>query len=115
MSLSSQLRNRVTLYGRTAKTNTLNEIDYTYAPVAELWAEILPARSGGASAEMHELPGDMTYTEATHKVVIRTGGPKVTADMYFMCRGSKLDILYSYPHYKLRDRVEIFCREDVGV
>ena len=108
--LARRLRCRVVLYGKREDTNEYNETTYDYAPIATLWAEILP-KSGGIKTS----DGEMQYIEYTHVLTIRANAaPKIDGDMYIMYGENRFDVTYAIPHYRYRDRIEIYVKEHRG-
>lgn len=108
--LARRLRCRVVLYGKQKITNAFNETTYGYAPVRTLWAEILP-KSGG----IKPTDGEMQYIEYTHVITIRANGaPKVEGDVYLMYGPNRFGVAYAIPHYRYRDRIEIYVKEHRG-
>lgn len=106
MGLSSRLNCRVRLWGRTSVVNDLGESDFAYKPLRDVWAEVLPT---GGSEQGGQ--GGTVFAEVTHKVTVRAGAlPELTNDMYLTFRGQRYDVKYAIPNYKLRDRIEIYCR-----
>lgn len=108
-TLAGALTCRVQLYGRVEeKTNALDEVDYRYSVIREMWAEIVPIR-----AAEQETPGEEVYGEYTHRITVRAPCPLET-DMYITWNGKRFDIVSWEPHYKRRDRVIITARLEVG-
>ena len=105
--LARRLRCRVVLYGKQKIKNNFNETTYDYAPIRALWVEILP-KSGG----IKPTDGEMQYIEYTHVLTIRANGaPKIEGDMYIMYGSNRFDVAYAIPHYRYRDRIEIYVKE----
>lgn len=108
--LARRLRCRVVLYGKRKVKNEYNETGYAYTPVDTLWAEILP-KSGGVKPS----DGETQYIEYTHILTIRArGAPEIAGDMYIMYGQNRFDVTYAIPHYRLRDRIEIYVKEHRG-
>ena len=110
MGLINSLRFRVDLYGLGPFVNELGEDDLDYAKVKTLWADI-----NVVSGAQKEAPGNSVFAEVTHKITVRIEAAReITTDMYFIHQGQRYDIKYFYPHYKHRDRMELYCRLEVG-
>lgn len=108
--LARRLRCRIVLYGKAKGKNDLNEDTYDYRPIDKLWAEILP-KSGGVKS----VDGEMLIEEYTHVITVRANGaPNITGDMYMMYGKNRFDIAYVMPHYRYRDRIEIYVKEHRG-
>ena len=108
--LARRLRCRVVLYGRTRGRNALNETTYEYAPIAALWAEILPK-----TGRIEPTDGGMQYIEYTHVLTIRANGaPTIEGDMYILYGANRFDVAWAIPHYRYRDRIEIYVKEHRG-
>lgn len=104
--LNEDLNCRVALYGKIERVNALKEKVYDYEKIKALWAEVLPT-----TGNQQELAGGMMYADITHKITVRTeSAPDLTNDMYFLFRGQRYDVKYFMPNYKIRDRVEVYCR-----
>lgn len=108
-ALAEKLTCRVQLYGRIDKTeNALEETDYKYGPIREMWAEIVPLSVSERNNQDVEV-----YGEYTHRITVRSPCPLRT-DMYIVWRGQRFDIKSFEPHYKRRDRVIILASLEVG-
>lgn len=106
MVTAGELRERITVYAREPIETDLGETDYAYVEQQRVHAKVTPV-SGRSAA----LPGDAERVEVTHRVVIRESAiPHLATDMYFLCRGQRLDVLYWYPIYNQRGWMEIFCK-----
>lgn len=108
-TLSSSLSCFVSLYGRGEKTeNELDERDYEYVKIRDMWAQIVPAR-----AIERDLSSGESYLDYTHKITVRAPC-RLSTDMYILYRGKRFDIISWDWHYKRRDRVIITAREAEG-
>lgn len=104
--LSNRLRNQVDLYGKIKIENELGEVDYDFAKIKSIWAEITPQTGRTVT-----VVGNVEYEEVTYKFVVRAGAiPKIENSMYFMFKGQRYDINYFNPNYKYRDTIEIICK-----
>lgn len=109
--LTSRLKNKITLYGKTLVKNELGEDDYKYAPIKDLYAEILPYRGYDKPKQ-----GDTTLATTSHKVLIRSSSVDLLEDdMYFVFKNQRYDIDYFNPNYIYRDSIEIFATLIEGV
>lgn len=109
--LTSRLRNKVILYSKQPTTNELGEDTFEYAPVGNIYAEIIP--TGGSNKTT---PGDTTQAVTTHKFTIRSSSVKeLTNDMYFVYKNQRYDIEYFNPNYKYDDSIEILVKLVDGV
>ena len=107
--LASDLTCRIRLYGRIGETeNELDETDYRYGVIREMWAQIVPL-----SVSEQTTPGEETYGEYTHRITVRSPCP-LTTDMYIMWQDQRFNIKSFEPHYKRRDRIVIMAEKEVG-
>lgn len=105
MGLTNDLRYKIAVYSKRPFVNTLGEDDVRYEQTGAVYAGIRVTRGRENSA-----PGETVFAEITHVVTIRRDAiPDLTNDMYFVFRGQRYDVKYFYPHFKYRDRVEIYC------
>lgn len=110
MGLTNDLRFRVDLYGSESKTNEMGEDDIRYKKIKTVWAGIKVTSGAERSA-----PDGSVFAEVTHKITLRTEAAEgITPDMYFIYKNQRYNIKYMYPHYKYRDRVEFYCKLEVG-
>lgn len=108
-ALAEKLTCRVQLYGRTdTKENALEETDYKYGVIREMWAEIVPL-----SVSEREIQGVETYGEYTHRITVRSPCP-LSTDMYIVWKGKRFNIKSFEPHYRRKDRVIIMASLEVG-
>jgi len=106
MRITSNLRNRIDIYGRNPIENELGEEDLVYGKIKTVWAEILPQTGRERSGQ-----GNTVYSEITHRIRARLGAiPSLSNDMYFMFKGQRYDVMYFNPNYMSRDIIEIFCK-----
>lgn len=106
MSLTNDLRHRVTVYTKQQQTTALGDMDFGYAPFAAIWAGIVPK-----TGKTEEIAGEQKRAAVTHVVTIRANAlPDLNVDMYLMSRGQRYDVEYWQPHYKRPDRVQLMCR-----
>lgn len=110
-TLASRLDCRVTLYARDGTTtNAIGEDGYAYAPVAQMWAEIVPASETDKSTRAEE-----EYVLYTHKITVRAPTPVIlSTDMFIVYQYRRFDIVSWEPHYKHRDRIVIRARLEEG-
>lgn len=105
MSLTSRLKNRIDVYGKTEIENELGELDYTYGKIKSIWAEIMP--TGGSTKNTE---GNILQAQTSHRITIRANAVKeLTNDMYFEYKGQRYDIKYFNPNFKYGDSIEVFC------
>lgn len=103
---ASDLRARITLYRGTEGENDLGETTMEYQPERSVWANIVPV-----SGRTADLEGGMERAEITHRATVRSSScPAVRRGMYFVFRGQRYDILYSYPIYNRGGWLELYCR-----
>ncbi len=103
---ASNLRCRIEFYHRSPVENTLGEKTYEYIPLCSAWANLTPQ-----SGKIASLEGNVERAEITHKATIRASVlPQVPADIYFLFRGQRYDVLYAYPIYNRAGWLELFCR-----
>ena len=108
-SLASDLTCRIKLWGRgETHENELEETDYEYRVIREMWAEIVPVRAQERTTE-----GEESYAEYTHRITVRAPCA-LTTDMYITYAGKRFNVLHWDPHYKRRDRIVITAKEEVG-
>lgn len=108
-NLAERLNCRVILYEGSETENELGEKDFTYHRIKSLWAEILPLSGRQLNGE-----GNTCFEEITHKFTIRSNVVSVLKnDMYFVFMGQRYDIKYFQPNYKYKDRIEVFCIQEV--
>lgn len=109
-TLSSRLNNYVDVYGKIEIENELGEVDFDFAKIKSIWAEITPQTGRTVT-----FVGNSEYEEMTYKFVIRDGAiPKIENSMYFMFKNQRYDIKYFNPNYKYRDSIEIICQLIIG-
>lgn len=90
-------------------TNEFGEDDTEYEMIKKVWAGIRII--GGTE---RTAPGEMEYSEITHKFTVRSQAiPHISNSMFFIFRGQRYDIKYFLPNYKNNDRIEIYCKLEV--
>lgn len=107
-SMSTRLKNRVEVWGRSSALNPLGEEDGRETKLATLWCDIVP-KSGRV-----ETVGDMAavYESVTHEVIFRASAkPKLKAEYHLRIDGERLEIEYILPHYNEPDKIIAYCRE----
>lgn len=103
--LTSRLKNKVDFYGKSKIENELGEVDFDYKKIKTIWGEITP--QGGT---IKESQAGNIYADISHKITIRANELKnISNDMYFIHKDLKYNVKYSYPNFKYRDSVDIFC------
>ena len=105
MSLTNDLKHRLTVYNKQPFTNDIGETDYKYAPDGTIWGALTVV-----SGRTETLPGETERAAVTHKLTIRPRSCKLTTATYFEYQGQRYDVQYWQPHYKRRDRLEVFLR-----
>lgn len=106
--LVNDLKYPVKLYGSKADINELNEDCYTPEYIKGLWADITPTAGKNTT-----LPGDVEGTEITHLFVVRSSAmPTKLIEPYFEYGGEKYHVKYIYPHFKQRDRLQVYCKRE---
>ena len=105
MSLSNDLRHRLTVFNQQPFTNDIGETDYQYAPCGTIWGALTVV-----SGRTDTLPGETVRADVTHKLTIRPRACKLTTATYFEYQGQRYDVQYWQPHYKRRDRLEVLLK-----
>lgn len=103
---AGKLRDRLTVYGSHRVQNDRGETDFVFGCLDNIPAMVTPT-SGTAAG----LPGDVERAEITHKIICRAGAlPDLATDMYFLCRGRRLNVVYWLPIYSRPGWMEIYCK-----
>jgi len=106
--LVNDLRYPVRLYGSKPDINELNEDCYTPEYIKTLWAGITPT-----SGKNTPLRGDVEGTEITHLFIVRSEAmPTKLTEPYFEYEGEKYYVKYIYPHFKQKDRLQVYCKRE---
>lgn len=105
MSLANDLRHRLTVYNKKAVENDIGETDYEYAPDGKVWGALTVL-----SGRTETLPGESERAVVTHRLTIRPRSCRLTTATYFVYKEQRYDVQYWQPHYKRRDRLEVFLR-----
>ena len=101
---ANDLKCRVELLRRTARSNDLEERTYDYVPERRFWAEIVPTVGRRETIE-----GDMEQVEVSHRISCRRAAlPELTTDMRLRFRGQEYAVRYFYPNYKRTGWMDIF-------
>lgn len=109
-NLAARLRNKLTIYSKTAATNEIGEDIFNYSPLKTVWGEILTW--GGSNVQA---TGNTTQESTSHRIIIRSNAVKnLTTDMYFVHKGIRYDIEYFNPSFKYRDFTEILVKRVEG-
>ena len=109
--LTSRLKNKLALYGKTIILNELGEDSFDYDVIKyPIFAEILPQ---GGRKEQEQ--GNTTQAITSHKITIRSNSiDNLKNDMFFVYQNQRYDIEYFNPNYKYNDSVEISATLIVG-
>lgn len=108
-TLSTRLRNRVEVWGRSTALNTLGEQDGSEKKLATLWCDIIP--KSGKVEQIGTAPAAI-FESITHEVIFRASAKKLLRAEYHLRIGDeRLDIEYILPHYNEPDKVIAYCRE----
>lgn len=111
-NITSRLKNKVQIYGRSAATNSLGETDSAEVLITTLWCDIVP--KSGKVAEMPNAAAQ--YEEITHEVTFRRSSLQYLKPEYHLKYGAeRLDIEYIMPHYENPEIIVVYCRETVGL
>lgn len=105
MSLTNDLKYRLTVFNKQPFTNDIGETDYEYAPDGTIWGALTVV-----SGRTETLPGETERAAVTHKLTIRPRACRLTTATYFEYQGQRYDVQYWQPHYKRRDRLEVFLK-----
>ena len=105
MSLTNDLKHRLTVFNNQPFINDIGETDYQYAPDGTIWGALTVV-----SGRTETLPGETERAAVTHKLTIRPRACRLTTATYFEYQGQRYDVQYWQPHYKRRDRLEVFLR-----
>ena len=111
-NITSRLKNKVQVYGRTPETNALGETDAKETLLATLWCDIVPK-----SGKVVEIPNAASqYGVITHEVTFRRSALQYLKPEYHLQYGTeRLDIEYILPNYNNPDIVIVYCHEVVGL
>ena len=91
MMSCGKLRQRIDVY-QMCETTQGRETDF------------IPQKTG-------TIPGESIQAEVTHRVTIRAKAiPELSPEMWLVCEGLRLDVLYFYPIYNRPGWTEIFCK-----
>lgn len=108
-SMSTRLRNRVEVWGRSSALNPLGEEDGRETKLAMLWCDIVP--KSGKVEQIGSAPAAI-YESITHEVIFRRSAKKhLKASYHIRYGGERLEIEYILPHYNEPDRIVAYCRE----
>lgn len=105
MSLTNDLKHRLMVFNKQPFTNDIGETEYQYAPDGTIWGALTVV-----SGRTETLPGETERAAVTHKLTIRPRSCKLTTATYFEYQGQRYDVQYWQPHYKRRDRFEVFLK-----
>ena len=103
---TSNLNQRVELWGMIDTTNEIGELDRTPAKIKDLWAKIIP-RHGGTSKVAN------IVDEVVLNVIIRCRKLSVknpSMDMYFMHKNLKYEVIDFIEDMKNREFIEFNCK-----
>lgn len=96
----------IDIYARTESENEFGENEFKYKKIKQIHASI-----STAWARQTSITGEMEGANVTHRIIARSSAiPNLSTDMYFICKGQKLSVLYWYPIYKKRGFIEIYCK-----
>ena len=93
------------MFNKQPFTNDIGESDYEYAPDGTIWGALTVV-----SGRTETLPGETERAAVTHKLTIRPRACRLTTSTYFEYQGQRYDVQYWQPHYKRRDRLEVFLK-----
>lgn len=106
--LVNDLQYPVSLYGSVPGVNDLDEDCYTPEFIKTLWAGVTTTAGKNIS-----LPGNIEGTEITHLFIVRTSAMSTKLkEPYFDYNGEKYHVMYIYPHFKQRDRLQVYCKRE---
>ena len=105
MSLTNDLKHRLTVFNKKPFKNDIGETDYEYAPDGTIWGALTVV-----SGRTETLLGETERAAVTHKLTIRPRSCRLTTATYFEYQGQRYDVQYWQPHYKRRDRLEVFLK-----
>ena len=111
-NLSSRLKNRVEVWGKSDSTNALGETDAAEKCIAVLWCDIVPR-----NVRVEDIPNAASqYESITHEVTFRRSVKRyLAAQNHIMYGGGRLEIEYVMPHYNDPDRIIAYCRQAVNL
>lgn len=110
MNLSTRLKNRAEVWGKSDERNSLGETDVAEKRLAVLWCDIVPK-----NGRVEEIPNAASqYEEVTHEVTFRRSSAKYLKPENYLVHGAeRLEIEYIMPHYNDPDRIIAYCRQAV--
>lgn len=96
--LSSNLRNKVDLYGKTPFINELGENDFKDTKMKSLFVWFLPAQLTGTTMNQ---PTGTEYSNVQQRVKCRKRSiPNLSKGMFFMFQNIRYDVEYFQPDFK---------------
>ncbi len=111
-TLSSDLKNRVEIWGLSDSKNELDEVDAKEIKLATLWCDIVP--KGGAVSEIPNAAAN--YQTISHELTFRCSALRhLTAQNHVRYGKARLEIEYVMPHFNNPDRIIAYCREEVNL
>jgi hypothetical protein len=106
--LSSNLKNKVDVYGKMPFTNELGENDFKDTYIKSLFVWILPATLTGTTATQ---PTGTEYSMVQQRVKCRKRSiPDLSKDIYFVYEGIRYDVQYFQPDFKEDEYWDILCK-----
>ena len=111
-NITSRLKNKVQVYGRSLTTNSLGEADTAETLLATLYCDIVPM-----SGKVTEIPNAVAkYEEITHEITFRRSALQYLKPEYHLMYGTeRFDIEYIMPNFNNPEIVIVYCREVVGL
>lgn len=104
--ITSKLKNRVDVYTKQKVENELGEIEYKYAKLKTIYAQIIPKTSN-----LKDGQAETEYVESTHKFKIRIKSlPDLDNTYRFVYRGQTYEVKYFDPDYQNNEFYEIYTR-----
>lgn len=105
MMSCGKLRQRIDVY-QMSETTQDRETDFVPQKTGTIWGNVVPV-----SGKTGTIPGESIQAEVTHRVTIRAKAiPELSPEVWLVCEGLRLDVLYFYPIYNRPGWTEIFCK-----
>ena len=105
MSRTQNLKPRRPEFKMLPFKNDMGRTDDRYAPDGTIWGALTVV-----AGRTESLPGEAERAAVTHKLTIRPRACRLTTATYFEYQGQRYDVQYWQPHYKRRDRLEVFLK-----